>query len=174
MNNLEKKLGFTPINKEDVFKSSPKLHELFKIKSSEVYFKEPENQFLEKMDNQNRLQGSIVSPDDKTCIDFEIVSDFLMADSSMAFTIRDLLKSNQFGISDNDFNIIKNIDLNTLKESIVASLIKAPKATSFKNNHDIDTAQKNINANIEKLNKKASLQQQINDYTPPSRSSLKR
>ncbi|MGR5368493.1 hypothetical protein [Photobacterium damselae] len=78
MDNIEKKLGFTPINKEDVFKSSPKPHELFKIKSSEVYFKEPENQFLEKMDNQNRLQGSIVSPDDKTCIDF--------------------------GISDNDFN----------------------------------------------------------------------
>ena len=130
--------------------------------------------YLEKMDNQERVQGSVVMPDDKSCIDFELVSDFLMSNSSIAIAIRDLVKSNKFGITENDFKIIKGVDLNTLKDAMKTMVLEAPKISSFKLNADISVAQKNINTHANTLNEKISMQQNTNDYSPPSTSSLKR
>ena len=167
MTNKHPDIGFTPLDKDEVMNSIPKLNELFKIKNTDVFFKNPENNFIQSQSDGKRVQGSLVMPDSRSAIDFEIITDFLMHSTTIALATRDLLESNKFGVTDQDFSILKDLKLETVKNIFKQSLLDAPRQTAIKQNDDIVVAQKNIDSFTNTMNNKISIQQNSNNYTSP-------
>lgn len=165
--NTNEKLGFTPINKEEVFELSPKLKELFKqLGEFDIHFKEPNQVKLNLDSNQKLIQGSITLGHSSEVIDFELATDYLMTNASLV-TMTRIEDSQVWGDNISVSNIMAIKNVNDLKENLTYAVSLSAAEVSMVNTKALDDANITLENKVEERNKHlAKLQASVEKIDP--------
>lgn len=147
-NNFLQKLGFTPLNENEIYNISPKLKELFeKFQEFDVFFKEPEHSNIIVNANQKLMQGSLVIPQSNEIIDFEMSTDYLMTNANLITMFR---KDDH--TTWGDYQLINKqesfSDIKGLTERFTNVLSQSAAITSTHNSKGLEQANKNLSEKL--------------------------
>ncbi|ELP6119017.1 TPA: hypothetical protein I7730_16315 [Vibrio vulnificus] len=172
---MSNNLGFTPINQEEVFKSSPNLERvLTRFENHELNFKETSSPSLSSNKNDIHIQGTFTDPSNTSFIDFELVTDYLASKTDLVTTIRPS-NVDVWGKSDFKPTVYHELSANELNNSLKSELFSAPSKLNIVPSMEFDTSIKATQEHINKINKELEKKQSIQiSNKPPSDDFAKR
>ncbi|PSU89782.1 hypothetical protein C9J27_24175 [Photobacterium kishitanii] len=154
-------LGFTPISKDDAFELAPRLEKIFNIENCDVYFKQVSNPTIAVQNNQNIFQGSLIMPDNNSCIDFELATNFLSSSSTISVAPRDEKDAPKFGFGRTEFRTFENLSTDNLLSRLLIEVEDAPNTLGFERGNSLNSANDEITKAVNKLNKLAKMEQSM-------------
>ncbi|CAH7143514.1 hypothetical protein [Vibrio alginolyticus] len=172
---MSNNLGFTPINQEEIFKSSPNLEKvLCRFENHELNFKETSSPSLSSNENDIHLQGTFTDPSNTSFIDFELVTDYLASKSDLITTIRPSTVD-VWGKSEFEPTVHHNLSASELNNSLKTQLCSAPSELTVNPSKELDTSIKATQEHIQKINEDLERKQSIQmTNSPPSDDFAKR